>query len=251
MKLLIKNTTEILDNKLSLCQRGLMVTIILLKDPDSKLTLAKVKAKVNMKQVKEDLIHLHEVGFIKWSGYNSAIKSIAKVKSSPDVLEAVNFMNILYGRKFDPNSQSTTKNLRNRLEEHGLDVIKKVIANRYVEWKDDAIMSKHLNPTTIFRPTKFDKYLEEALRTKQGESFVSAEKIGLKNGDFITLENSETFSDEDVYSIKTYQCDSDGNKRGSGMSCKRYGKDIKKMIKMQERLANRGTREHIYQYINK
>ena len=144
-------------------------------------------------------------------------------------------MNKLYRRKFNPDSESTINNLRNRLEKHSLEDIKKVIANRYSEWKDDTTMQRHLNPTTIFRPSKFDKYLEEALRTRVGESFVAANNINLKDGDEITLEIANTFIDKDTYNIKIYQVDGDGNRRANGLSATRYGKDIKKAILLQQR----------------
>lgn len=251
MVLLIKNIADLLNDKLTLEERGILVTILLLKESDPKITLAKVKTKLKMQKVKATLIKLQDNGYIKWSGYKSAKKSLEDKAVSPQVVEVIDFMNKLYGRKFDASSPSTTKNLKERLKKHDVETIKRVVANRYAEWKDDAVMCKHLNPTTIFRPSKFDKYLEDVLRTKKGESFVSAQKIDLKQGDEITAEIAKTFSDNDVYTIKTYQCDTNGNKRGNGMEAKRYGRDIKKMLKVQENLAKRGLREHIYTYQNK
>ncbi len=251
MKLLLKTSKEILNSSLTMAQRGILVTILLIKDDNPKLTLAKFKASCIMRDCKEDLMHLHKANFIKWSGYNYAVKSLEEKEQSPDILEAITFMNKLYKRGFDPNSKGTVSNLRGRIKEQGLEVVKKVIANRYAVWKDDEEMSKHLNPTTIFRPSKFAKYLEETMRTEEGVSFLNIEQMGLKDGDIITLDNSKNLSDKDTFLIKVYQCNSDGNKRGNGMPATRYGKDLKRMIIKQVNLKKRGLQEHIYIYVSK
>lgn len=251
MELLIKSTKEILNDKITMSQRGILITILLVKEDNPKLTLAKFKASSIMRDCKKDLVALHKAKFIKWSGYNYALKSLEKKEQSPDIVEAINFMNKLYRRGFDPNSESTVLGLRGRLKEHNLDTIKKVIANRYSVWKDNKDMSIHLNPTTIFRPSKFPKYLEEAMRTDEGISFVNIDEIGIEDGDELTFENSKNFADRDTFSIKVYQCDADGNKRGNGMVATRYGNDLKRMIIKQVNLHKRGLKEHVYIYISK
>ena len=138
-----------------------------------------------------------------------------------------------------------TKELRNRLLDNSVEDVKAVVANRYLEWKDDAVMSKHLNPNTIFRPSKFDKYVEEALRTKVGKRLLVAEQIDLNEGDDITLDMINNILDKDVYSIKTYDLDSNGKRITSGMSSKVYGKDLKKMLKAQ---AGKSFKENEYIY---
>jgi uncharacterized phage protein (TIGR02220 family) len=234
MKVNVKNINVLLDDALSLPQRGLLITILLLKDPDPKLTLAKVKAKVNMKEFKDDLIFLHERTFIVWSGYNQAKKSNQDKKLDPSVSEVISFMNDLYKRDFDSGSNGTITGLKQRLLSHSVEDIKKVIANRYSMWKDDPLMSKHLNPTTIFRASKFDKYLEEVNRTREGESFLNAKKIGLKDGDEITSEIAKTLVDRDNYSIRSFHLSKDGTREGNGFSLVKSGKDIKKSIKVRE-----------------
>ena len=248
MEILLINTSHILNEELSLVQWGILITIILCKDMDSKMTLARFKTKVKITKIKEDLIFLHENGYIKWSGYKNAQKSIEGGTMSLDVKDVICFMNDLYGRGFNPKSSSSTANLIPRLRENGIDDVKLVVANRYAEWKDDSVMKMHLNPGTIFKKSKFDKYLEEAKRSRVGESFVAAEAINLNHGDEITKEVSTTFIKSDTYNIKIYQTDGEGNRRGNGVSATRYGRDIQKMVILQDRL---GTREHRYYYANK
>jgi uncharacterized phage protein (TIGR02220 family) len=245
----LKNIQEILNDKLSVTQRGLLITILLVKDTKPEYTLAKLKSTIKIKEYYHDLITLHQDGYIVWSGYEAAKKSLVKKLDNPKVEEVINFMNKLYKRNFKANSLYATKDLRVRLTEHSLEDVLKVVANRYAEWKDDAVMEKHLNPTTIFRPSKFDKYLEEASRTKSGASFVSAKQLNLNQGDEIVFEMSDHILEKDVYTIKTYDLDSSGNRVTSGMLSKVYGSNLIKMLKAQANRIERGdAKEFAYIY---
>lgn len=240
---------QILDDKLTLTERGILITILLLKDKDPKIMLAKVKSKITIHKVREEMINLHKKGFIKWSGLNAAQKALRKERVTPQVAGIIDFMNDLYGRNFDSKSSSTSTNLINRLSQHSEEDIKLVISNRYVVWGGDPIMEKHLNPTTIFRPSKFDKYLEEARRTKEGERYTSASKIDLKDGDEISALTALNFSDEDLYHIKVYRTSDQGKPLGTGMSATRKGKDIKRSLRIQDGEVRRGgKKEYIYTF---
>ena len=250
MTINIKKLEEILSDNLSIKKRGLLITILLLKDTKPEFTLAKLKSNIKMKDFYQELIELHQDGLIVWSGYENAKRSLKKKLDDPKVEEVITFMNKLYKRNFKHDSLYATKDLRVRLTEHSVEDILKVVANRYAEWKDDAVMEKHLNPTTIFRPSKFDKYLEEALRTKSGQSFISAKQLDLKQGDEFTYEMIENISDKEIYSIKTYDLDNTGNRTTSGISSKVYGRDLIKMLKNSHNRMERGDRkefEYIYQ----
>ena len=221
-------------------------TLTLLDKHNINITLAKFKTKCKISSIKRELVSLEDAGYIKWSGYKTAKRTLEDTKMNPDVLDVINFMNGLYNRDFDPNAASSTTNLRNRLKEHSVDDIKLVVANRYSEWKDSSVMKSNLNPGTIFRPSKFSKYLEEARRTRVGESFVAAKNSNLENGDEITSKVVQSFIDNDTYNIKIYQTDGEGNKRASGVGATRYGKDIKKMLKLQKLNS---IKTHRYYYV--
>jgi uncharacterized phage protein (TIGR02220 family) len=241
-----------LSDKLSLIERGILITILLLKEEDHKLTLAKVKSKIKIANLRNELIHLQDLGIIKWSGYNSAKKAIEKNRVTPEVLDIMDFMNELYGTDFNPNLSSVNTNLINRLQNNTVDEVKLVVANRYTVWKNDSFGSKYLTPYTIFRPSKFDKYLEEAKRTKKGESLISAKNINLKNGDEITSKIVHTFIDTEKYNIRTWRLDDDGGRRGNGMVGTRLGRDVKMTLKIQDNNVKQGNRkEFIYTYIAK
>ena len=246
----IGNIKDLLNSNLSVLQRGLLMTAILVRDDNPKFTLAKLKSTIKIKEYNQDLIYLHEAGYIKWSGYASAKRSEADIAMDPDVINIISFMNKLCNRNFNVNSESSTKELRNRLLNNSIEDIKRVITNRYAEWKDDAMMSKHLNPTTIFRASKFDKYLEEANRTKVGQSLLTADQINLTQGAEIVFNMCKNLLDKDVYKIKTYDVDPQGNRITSGMSSKVYGHALKKMLKTQNNRVQNGFSkefEYIYQ----
>lgn len=252
MQLLIKNVKNLLSEKLSVEQRGLLITLLLCKDITEKLTLAKFKTFVNVTKYRADLIYLHENKYIKWSGYNRAIKEENKLRFNPNVHEAIKFMNELYGRKFDSTKDSATSELRNRLKEYSLDDIKLVISNRYEAWKDVPKMKNHLNPTTIFRRKLFDKYFEEASRTKVGTGILSTSKAFLKEGDEMTFEDVQSFSETDIYTIKRYRTNEVGDMAGNGVIEKVDGLTLKRMLKVENNLEkNAMIRNNCYIFVKR
>tara|TARA_R110002073_G_scaffold148366_4_gene301514 strand:+ start:16855 stop:17616 length:762 start_codon:yes stop_codon:yes gene_type:complete len=252
MKINIKNVKDILNLKINMQRRGILITILLLKDDSPKVTLAKCRASFNMTKTKEDLIWLHENTFIKWSGYSRAKKSIEVKELEPEVIEIIDFMNNLYKRKFSPSSGKTRPNILSRLNYHSVEDIKKVISNRYAVWKDDAMMGKYLQPSTIFNASKFDKYLEEVNHTREGESFVNASNLNLEDGTEITLKIAKELIDTDTYNLRMFSTDGEGNKRGVSKTITRYGKDIKKLIHVQDSNEKyNGVREYLYYYNTK
>ena len=248
----IKNVRDILNAKLDMVQRGILITILLNKETDPKLTLAKCKASFNFTKHKSNLCYLHEFGFISWSKYFKAKESLSNVELEPDVIEIIDFMNNLYKRKFSPSSGKTKVNLLNRLSSNSVNDIKKVIANRYKVWKDEPMMSKYLQPSTIFKASNFDKYLEEANHTREGESFVNASRLSLENGTEITTYISNQLIETDTYNLKIFFTDEYGAKRGNGKNIVRYGKDIKRLINVQDiNEKHNGLREYLYYYNTK
>ena len=252
MKINIKNVKDLLNLKINMQRRGILITILLLKDDSPKITLAKCRASFNIKKCKEDLVWLHENNFIQWSGYAVAKKSLEAKELEPEVLDIINFMNNLYGRKFSPSSGTTRINLLNRLRQNTPEDVKKVISNRYAVWKDDSVMSMYLQPSTLFKPSNFDKYLEEANYTRQGESFVNASNLSLEDGTEITMSIAKELINTDTYNLKMFSTNGDGGKRGVARDIVRYGKDIKKLINVQDtNEKHNGVREYLYFYNTK
>jgi glutaredoxin-related protein len=229
----VKNLEDILDDRISLVGRGILITILLLREKDPKLTLAKCKTKISFLKNKEELISLHKLGFITWSGYVNAVESLKKKEVSPQVTDILNFMSNLYRKGISP-TEERSRLLHTLLEKYSVDEIKMVVSNRYVVWKDEPVMCKHLVPETIFRLSKFVKYLEEANHTKEGESFLTASNISLNEGDEITLEIVNRFSDQDTYTVISYELNNEGEKITRGSKITRYGKDLKQLLKIRD-----------------
>lgn len=239
MKLNIVHTNELLDSELTLIQRGILITIMLLKDDDSKLTLAKFKFKIKTGSIREELISLHEAEYIDWSEYKIAKRYIANKEINPEILELIQYINTLLRTKYKENNKVIISMLNARLRDYSANDIKKVFANRYLVWKDDEVMKRHLAPDTILRPSKFPKYFEEVNKTKEGLFYVNVKEINLIKGETITYKISKQLIDDDIYEIKIYTMQ--GFKRiGNGQSTKRYGKDIKKVLKGMKQTFEKG-----------
>ena len=249
MKLKVSQLKSLLDKKLTVSQMGLIFIIMLVKESDPKMTLAKFKTKVKMKDVKEDLVLLHEQDILSWSGYKAAKKSIEKEKVSPEITNIIEFMNNLYNRRFDPSSGNTVTSLSNRLLKYSVDDVKKVISNRYLVWKDDKVMKHHLNPTVIFRAKNFEKYFDEAKDSKIGESIMTAERISLQDNQILNTELVRDFNDKSIYSIRTYNLNQHSSRIGAGRNSRVYGLALKKLIKKEHNKVHRGEAaefEYVY-----
>jgi len=233
MILTISNIKELLEENLNLEERGLLVTILLLKDSNHKLTLAKLKTQIKFLQYRDMICDLQDKGFLKWSGYDNYKKTKEDKKKNPQVVEIIDYMNKLYGTRFKASSKEIQKHLLNRLEDYSIDDIKKVIANRYLVWKDNSIMAQYLTPYTIFRPSKFEKYYNEANMTKVGESILKTSKLSLEKGDRITLDIVKELDKEQVYSLKVFSI-TNGKENSVGRKVKLLGSVIKSIFASQE-----------------
>jgi uncharacterized phage protein (TIGR02220 family) len=254
MKILIKDWKEaMLNEKVPMHHRGLLFTIFLCQQPNPKHWLGIVEKEIDMKKERLHLCLLHKRGYIEWSGYDAASKLILKKETEdellPKVREVIVFMNKIFKRKYNPEGKNLTLLRAVLAEGYSVDDCKKVISNRYVEWKDDPVSEKWLNTATPFRKKMFPVYLEEAGRTRQGESLLNIENINLQDGDEITAEIANTFVDNNTYRVKVYDTDDDGNRRGNGRIGTRYGRDIKKTVKLEDNKIKLGfQREYRYHY---
>lgn len=114
-----------------------------------------------------------------WSEYQSADrleelrekdrerKRIARAKKKGDgtddkVTEIVAYLNEVCGTNYRANSAQTQKNINGRLGEgFTVDDFKLVIDAKAREWKGTD-MEQYLRPDTLFRPTKFESYVNYA-----------------------------------------------------------------------------------------
>jgi uncharacterized phage protein (TIGR02220 family) len=235
----INKLEDMLSDNISVCQRGLLVTILLVRESNPKMTWAKFKAIVNVKEHREDLVDLYEKNYIEWSGYKDSKKHLETVRDTSREQGIITFMNGVYGRNFSTKTSKTMSLLSSLLGKYSEEDIKLVISNRYLEWKDEPMMSKHLNPSTVFRLANFEKYLEEAIHTRVGESIVAVKQIGLNVGDFIGEEHLDSLQPKHAYKVTVYKDDNYLNKQVM------YGKDLRQAIRKS---LKRGQENLTYKY---
>lgn len=106
-------------------------------------------------------------------------KSELKKNNLNEVVEVITFMNNLYKRNFNAKSENTIRELRHRINEHGIEDVKLVVANRYTVWKGNDVMEKYLTPSTVFKAVKFKKYLKEVKESQKIQQFDHSQIFGL------------------------------------------------------------------------
>ncbi|MDY3547336.1 conserved phage C-terminal domain-containing protein [Riemerella anatipestifer] len=81
--------------------------------------------------------------------------------------ELLKKFNEITGRRFretKANLQGISARLKDGYTEQE---ILEVIQVKTLEWKKNPTMSVHLNPVTIFRPSNFDKYINQVMTVKE------------------------------------------------------------------------------------
>ena len=81
-------------------------------------------------------------------------------------LEVLNYLNQKTNKNFSSKNKNNLKNITARLKE-GFTVkqMKSVVDKKTAEWLNDKKMNEFLNPETLFRPSKFEKYLNQKILT--------------------------------------------------------------------------------------
>lgn len=81
--------------------------------------------------------------------------------------EVIGHLNEATQSNFKKSTEAYRKTIRARLNEgYTLDDFKKVIDSRVTIWGDDERMREYLRPQTLFRPSNFEAYLNEANRPR-------------------------------------------------------------------------------------
>lgn len=90
---------------------------------------------------------------------------------SPEIEEIIGYLNRRTGRKFSPKTAESQKSISARLRDgYTVDDFKKVIDTKTAEWGNDPKMRKYLDPSTLFRPGNFEKYLNQGTWQPEGQS---------------------------------------------------------------------------------
>ena len=92
---------------------------------------------------------------------NNIIKEIKEINNNKYIVEIIDYLNMRTGQHYKHNNKNTQEHINARLKE-GFTVndFKTVIDKKCVEWMGTD-MQKYLRPDTLFRPSKFESYLNQ------------------------------------------------------------------------------------------
>ncbi len=122
----------------------------------------------------------------------------------PIIENTIRRLNELSGKSYRSDSKAITQHLLARLKTGATEAdCLAVIEDRWRRWKDKPEMLEHFNPTTLFRPSNFERYLVEARADGERNGDTPPPKIVKDDGDFLELEDGSRM-DRRVYE-KRYQ----------------------------------------------
>jgi uncharacterized phage protein (TIGR02220 family) len=109
-----------------------------------------------------------------------------ETKTITPEIEVLNLFNKITGHRHRPGKSNITGIKRVLKEGYTFREIQEVIQLKTLQWKNDAKMSDHLNPVTIFRECNFDKYINQVLNVKENpqmyaEHYAELNKINIGN----------------------------------------------------------------------
>lgn len=91
-----------------------------------------------------------------------------KIKNKEIVEEIIAYLNEKANKHFKATNKEAIKFINGRLSEgYSKEDLKAVIDNRCEKWLNDEKMNEYLRPSTLFRPSKFEAYFNDAISTKQ------------------------------------------------------------------------------------
>lgn len=102
---------------------------------------------------------------------NDNVSSYEDIKDNVDqvdpVSEIVDYLNEKTQSNFKAKTDNTQKAITARLKEgYTVEDFKKVIDDKVKDWANDTEMRTYLRPSTLFRPSNFEAYLNEANRPR-------------------------------------------------------------------------------------
>lgn len=91
-----------------------------------------------------------------------------EIKNKAIIEEIISYLNEKTNKHFTSKNKQTIKFINGRLSEgYSKEDLKAVIDNRCEKWLNDEKMNEYLRPSTLFRPSKFEAYFNDAISTKQ------------------------------------------------------------------------------------
>jgi uncharacterized phage protein (TIGR02220 family) len=109
-------------------------------------------------------------------------------------IEILNLFNLITGHKHRAGKANLAGIKRVLKEGYTTEEIQEVIQLKTIEWKNNATMSVHLNPVTLFRDKNFDKYINQVLNVKQNPQMYAEH--------FKDINNIKTSAADDLDDLK-------------------------------------------------
>lgn len=109
---------------------------------------------------------------LKSMGVSDSVSVNKYISPNGDIVEqtideVIGHLNAATQSNFKKTTEAYRKTIRARLNEgYTLDDFKKVIDSRVTIWGEDERMREYLRPQTLFRPSNFESYLNEANRPR-------------------------------------------------------------------------------------
>lgn len=88
------------------------------------------------------------------------------MKNTEQAIEVLDYFNQIARKRFKP-IKSNLSPIMARLKDYEKQELLEVIQLKTLEWKNNETMAPHLCPTTLFRPSNFDKYVNQLLDIKE------------------------------------------------------------------------------------
>ncbi|CAM3555786.1 MULTISPECIES: conserved phage C-terminal domain-containing protein [Elizabethkingia] len=81
-------------------------------------------------------------------------------------IEILNYFNEITGKRFKAIKSNISPISARFKAGYTKEQMQEVIQLKTIEWKNNEVMAQHLCPTTIFRPSNFDKYVNQVETVK-------------------------------------------------------------------------------------
>ena len=82
-------------------------------------------------------------------------------------IEVLNLLTDLAGKKVKPIKSNLTPILARLKDGYTLQDLKEIVQVKTLDWKNNELMNQHLCPTTLFRPSNTEKYLNYIFSIKE------------------------------------------------------------------------------------
>ena len=133
------------------------------------------------------------VNVLDKSNINKVSKDTMSSKLADACLEIIDYLNFKTNKNFKPNAKATQDFIKARLKDgYSIDDFKKVIDNKCYQWLGTE-QEQYLRPETLFRPSHFESYLNEVVK-----SGVKNNPCDLPNGGFESLDDRPAPSEEEL-----------------------------------------------------